>query len=120
MLFFVLRKKIPFLNAIFIIITEKYDPIPIEGGLEECQVHASSQMDSNTKPFEATAEASNEIDKRGIIQVAHFTSMSLETYNFANYSEIFCVSFVLIKILFICSLGACPENWKRLERISFI
>ena len=41
------------------IITEKYDPIPIEGGLEECQVHASSQMDSNTKPFEATAEASN-------------------------------------------------------------
>ena len=51
--------------------TEKYDPIPIEGGLEECQVHASSQMDSNTKPFEATAEASNELDKRGMIQVVH-------------------------------------------------
>ena len=108
-----LRKNITFLNAIFIIITEKYDPIPIEGGLEECQVHASSQMDSNTKPFEATAEASNEIDKRGIIQVAHFPSMSLET----KYSD---ASFVLIKIFFICSLGACPENWKRLERISFI
>ena len=74
-IFNLLRKNITFLNAIFIIITEKYDPIPIEGGLEECQVHASSQMDSNTKPFEATAEASNEIDKRGIIQVAHFTSM---------------------------------------------
>ena len=73
-----LRKNITFLNAIFIIITEKYDPIPIEGGLEECQVHASSQMDSNTKPFEATAEASNEIDKRGIIQAPHFPSMSLE------------------------------------------
>ena len=67
------------------IITEKYDPIPIEGGLEECQVHASSQMDSNTKPFEATAEAGNEIDKRGMIQLAHITSMSLE----ANYCKIF-------------------------------
>ena len=100
----------------FIIVTEKYDPIPIEGGLEECQVHASSQMDSNTKPFEATAEASNEIDKRGIIQVAHFPSMGLEKI----MVKYFDVSFVLIKIFFICSLGTCPENWKRMERVSFI
>ena len=82
-LFWFYVRKYPFLNVIFIIVTEKYDPIPIEGGLEECQVHASSQMDSNTKPFEATAEASNEIDKRGIIKVAHFS------INEQNYSEIF-------------------------------
>ena len=114
---FLLRKNIPFLNVIFIIITEKYDPIPIEGGLEECQVHASSQMDSNTKPFEATAEASNEIDKRGIIQVAHFTSMGLILQNIAKYFD---VSFALIKISYICSLGTCAENWERMERVPFI
>ena len=42
-------------------------------------------MDSNTRPFEATAEAGNEIDKRGTIRFVHIACMRLESF----YGEIF-------------------------------
>jgi hypothetical protein len=33
--------------------------------MEECQVHASTMMDSTKKPFESTASATADLDKRG-------------------------------------------------------
>ena len=49
-------------------ILEKHDPIPNPtGALQECQVHASSMMKSDSRPHEAMAHT--QIENRGIIHI---------------------------------------------------